>query len=57
MAALAMEAIAKFAADGSKPEVDPQLGFYDTGARLVTDKPVDGVESIDTMKGAELCWG
>jgi fructose transport system substrate-binding protein len=57
MAALAMEAIAKFAADGSKPEVDPQLGFYDTGARLVTDKPVDGVESIDTTKGAELCWG
>lgn len=57
MAALAMEAIAKFAADGSKPEVDPKLGFYDTGARLVTDKPVDGVESIDTTKGAELCWG
>jgi fructose transport system substrate-binding protein len=57
MAALAMEAIAKFAADGTKPEVDPELGFYDTGARLVTDKPVDGVESIDTTEGAELCWG
>ncbi|CAN7325808.1 MULTISPECIES: sugar ABC transporter substrate-binding protein [unclassified Devosia] len=57
MAALALEAIAKFAADGSKPEVDPELGFYDTGARLVTDKPVDGVESIDTTEGAELCWG
>lgn len=57
MAALAMEAIAKFAADGTKPEVDPELGFYDTGARLVTDKPVDGVESIDTTRGAELCWG
>jgi len=57
MAALAMEAIATFAKDGTKPEVDPELGFYDTGARLVTDKPVDGVESIDTAKGAELCWG
>jgi fructose transport system substrate-binding protein len=57
MASLAMEAIAKFAKDGTKPEVDPELGFYDTGARLVTDMPVDGVESIDTAKGAELCWG
>ncbi|HEY8575427.1 MAG TPA: sugar ABC transporter substrate-binding protein [Devosia sp.] len=57
MASLAMEAIAKFAADGTKPEVDPELGFYDTGARLVTDKPVEGVESIDTTEGAELCWG
>jgi len=57
MASLAMEAIAKFAADGTKPEVDPELGFYDTGARLVTDKPVEGVESIDTTEAAELCWG
>ncbi|WP_172123054.1 MULTISPECIES: sugar ABC transporter substrate-binding protein [unclassified Devosia] len=57
MASLAMEAIAKFAEDGTKPEVDPELGFYDTGARLVTDKPVDGVESIDTTEAAELCWG
>ena len=57
MASLAMEAIAKFAADGTKPEVDPELGFYDTGARLVTDAPVEGVESIDTTDGAELCWG
>ncbi|KKB78237.1 sugar ABC transporter [Devosia soli] len=57
MASLAMEAIAKFAKDGTKPEVDPKLGFYDTGARLVTDKPVAGVESIDTAEGAKLCWG
>ncbi len=57
MAALAMEAIAKFAEDGSKPEVDPELGFYDTGVRLVTDQPAEGVESIDTVEGTELCWG
>ncbi len=57
MAALALEAIAKFSADGTKPEVDPELGFYDTGVRLVTDKPVEGVESIDTAEGTELCWG
>src|SRR5690606_24141371 len=57
MAALAMEAIAKFAEDGTTPEVDPELGFYDTGVRLVTDQPAEGVESIDTDEGMELCWG
>ena len=57
MAALAMEAIAKFAEDGTKPEVDPELGFYDTGVRLETDQPAEGVESIDTDEGMELCWG
>jgi hypothetical protein len=24
---------------------------------LVTDKPVEGLASIDTVKGIELCWG
>jgi fructose transport system substrate-binding protein len=57
MASMAMEAIKKFADTGEKPTVDPELGFLDTGATLVTDKPVSGVESIDTTKGAELCWG
>lgn len=57
MASLAMEAIAEFAESGTKPDVDPELGFYDTGARLVTDQPVEGVESISTDEGMELCWG
>src|SRR5690349_5438529 len=53
MAAMALEAIAS----GTLPTIDPAMGFLDTGATLVTDKPVAGVESIDTTKGAELCWG
>ncbi|MEO6013295.1 MAG: sugar ABC transporter substrate-binding protein [Devosia sp.] len=53
MAAMALEAIAK----GELPAIDPAMGFLDTGATLVTDKPVAGVDSIDTTKGAELCWG
>ncbi|HHY51306.1 MAG TPA: sugar ABC transporter substrate-binding protein [Alphaproteobacteria bacterium] len=57
MASMALEAIAQFAKDGTKPTVDPELGFYDTGATLITDKPVDGVESIGTDEGLELCWG
>jgi fructose transport system substrate-binding protein len=57
MASMALDAIAAFAKDGTKPEVDPELGFYDTGATLITDKPAEGVESIDTAEGTELCWG
>ncbi len=53
MASMALEAIAS----GKLPEIDPAVGFLDTGATLVTDKPVEGVESIDTTEGAELCWG
>jgi fructose transport system substrate-binding protein len=57
MAALGIEAIAKFAADGSKPEPTPGKAFFDTGVALVTDKPVEGVPSIDTTEGTNLCWG
>jgi fructose transport system substrate-binding protein len=57
MAAMAMEAIAEFAKSGTKPTVDSELGFLDTGATLITDKPAEGVESIDTTEGMELCWG
>ena len=57
MASMAMEAIKKFADTGEKPAATPGLDFFDTGATLVTDKPVAGVDSIDSTKGAELCWG
>jgi fructose transport system substrate-binding protein len=57
MASLGIEAIAKFAADGSKPAPTEGKDFFDTGVQLITDKPAAGVESIDTVKGLELCWG
>ncbi|NJM29585.1 MAG: sugar ABC transporter substrate-binding protein [Rhizobiales bacterium] len=57
MAAKGIEAIAAFAKDGSKPTVSEGLGFYNTGVNLITDKPADGVPSLDTAKGTELCWG
>jgi fructose transport system substrate-binding protein len=57
MAAMALEAIAKFAKTGEKPQKTPGLDFYDTGATLVTDKPVPGVPSISTVEGLKLCWG
>jgi fructose transport system substrate-binding protein len=57
MAQLGVEAIAKFKTTGEKPEVTPGLDFYDTGVALVTDKKVEGVESISVSEGEKLCWG
>jgi fructose transport system substrate-binding protein len=57
MASLGIEAIKKFADTGEKPQPTEGKDFFDTGVTLVTDKPVDGVESIDTKEGLELCWG
>jgi fructose transport system substrate-binding protein len=57
MAKLGVEAIAKKVRENVDPEVTPGLDFYDTGVKLVTDKPVEGVESIDTTEAESLCWG
>ena len=57
MASLGVEAIKKWADEGVKPEPTPGKAFFDTGVALVTDKPVEGVESIDTTEGTNLCWG
>jgi fructose transport system substrate-binding protein len=57
MAALGIQAIAAFAADGSLPENTEGKNFFDTGVALVTDQPVDGVESISVEEGMALCWG
>ena len=53
MAAMALEAISS----GKLPEIDPAVGFLDTGATLITGKPVDGVPSISIEEGLKLCWG
>ena len=57
MARLGVEAIASIARGGQPPAVTEGLDFFDTGVALVTDKPVDGLDSIDTTKGLDLCWG
>jgi fructose transport system substrate-binding protein len=57
MASKGIEAIAAFAKDGTKPQATEGLSFFNTGVNLVTDQPVEGVESIDSAKGPELCWG
>jgi fructose transport system substrate-binding protein len=57
MATLGMEAIAKIARGGEKPKVSDGLDFFNTGVALVTDKKVDGVDSISSDEGAKICWG
>ena len=57
MASKGVEAIAAFAKDGTKPAMTEGKNFFDTGVKLITDKPVDGVDSIDSAEGAKLCWG
>lgn len=57
MATKGVEAINTIARGGEAPETTEGLDFFDTGVKLVTDAPVDGVESIDTTEGKELCWG
>ena len=57
MASLGIEAIKQWADDGSKPKNTPGKDFFDTGAVLVTDQPVDGVDSISVAEGLERCWG
>lgn len=57
MASLGVEAIKAWADSGVKPAPTPGLDFYNTGVSLVTDMPVEGVESIDTKEGTDRCWG
>ncbi|SHI41261.1 sugar ABC transporter substrate-binding protein [Wenxinia saemankumensis] len=57
MARLGIEAIAAYAADGTLPQPTEGKDFTDTGVRLVTDQPAEGVDSIDSAEGTDLCWG
>ena len=57
MAALGVEAVKAWADTGAKPALTEGKDFFDTGVSLVTDAPVDGVDSIDSVEGAALCWG
>ncbi|WP_226346568.1 substrate-binding domain-containing protein [Agilicoccus flavus] len=52
MAAQGVAAVATFAKDGTKP-----TGFQDTGAQLISDTPVPGLDIKDTAWGLQNCWG
>lgn len=57
MASMGIDAIKAFAETGAKPESSPGLDFFNTGVKLVTDQPADGVESISSEQALKECWG
>ena len=57
MASKGVEAVATLGKDGTKPAASGGLTFFNTRVDPVTDKPAEGVPSIDSAKGLELCWG
>jgi len=57
MASLGVEAIAKFAKDGTKPAATSGKTFTDTGVQLITDAPQTGVDAKDSTWGKANCWG
>jgi fructose transport system substrate-binding protein len=57
MAEMGVEAVVEYSKTEKKPEPTPGKDFVDTGVTLITDEPVDGVESKDTAYGLDNCWG
>jgi len=57
MAEDGVKAIKAIATGGDAPQNSEGLDFFNTGVALVTDQPMDGVESIDTTAGTKICWG
>ena len=52
MASLGVDAIARYALTGTAPS-----GYTDTGVTLITDSAQEGLASIDSTEGLEICWG
>jgi len=52
MASMGVDAIVEYATTGKKVS-----GYVDTGVTLISDKPVEGIETKDTVYGLEKCWG
>jgi fructose transport system substrate-binding protein len=57
MAQMGVEAVSAFAKDGTKPQTPAGKEFIDTGVTLITDDPMEGVDSKDTKFGLDNCWG
>jgi len=51
-----VKAIVEYAKNGTKPTPDAGADFINTGITLVTDKPVTGLDSIDSTAGAASCY-
>lgn len=57
MAKQGVQAIVDFAKTGELPAPTEGLEFTNTGVVLITDQPVEGIESQNSAWGLENCWG
>lgn len=57
MASEGIKAIKAYADSGAKPANSDGLDFFNTGVTLVTDKPVEGIDSITSEQALSQCWG
>jgi fructose transport system substrate-binding protein len=52
MASMGVAAGVEYAKTGKK-----QSGYVDTGVTLIANKAIKGIDSVDTKKGLDMCWG
>lgn len=57
MASMGVEAIVEYVKNGTVPAPSEGLDFFNTGVTLVTDNPVEGLDSITSEEALKLCWG
>jgi fructose transport system substrate-binding protein len=57
MASNGVQAVAEYLRTGKKLEPSPGLNFTNTGVELVTNKPIEGLKSIDASEALKKCWG
>jgi len=57
MADLGVQAIYDIVKNGTKPTTSDGLDFFNTGVKLITDDPQDGVPSETTEYGLANAWG
>ena len=57
MAKQGVETIAAIVGGEDVPQPPSGQDFIDTGVKLVSNTPADGVESIDAAEGKDICWG
>jgi len=57
MADLGVQAIYDIVKNGTKPSKSEGLDFFNTGVKLITDDPQDGVPSESVQYGLDNAWG
>lgn len=56
MGSMGVQAVIDYVKNGTKPTTDAGKDFTNTGIKLVTDKPLSGLESIDSSAGTQGCY-